>query len=395
MDWSTTDDLDAQVRRLWERGRLLTEAGESSARFPLALRVRRPDSRELAERFDDVRRWIRGLEDGSLSCRGFGYELVWTEIDHRQLGRNRVPTGAVIPTREDALRIVGKQRQANRFAQLASATHEAWPELRGWIERKPMVLLEHADDWEKVLATLAWFRAHPRPGIFLRQLDIAGVDTKFIETRKGLLMELLDIVLPPENVDPLAKRHFEGRYGLLSKPPLVRFRILDAAHRIGGLSDITVPATQFAALRPAWKRVFITENEINGLAFPDLPDAAVVFGLGYALDRLTDVGWLRDRPLYYWGDIDTHGFAILDRLRASFPTVSSLLMDRETLTEHRSLWVQEEARHAGPLVRLNADEQDVFKALVSDQLGDRVRLEQERIGFGWATRALEALGHAG
>lgn len=52
-----------------------------------------------------------------------------------------------------------------------------------------------------MLAVLDWFTAHPRPGIYLRQLDIAGVDTKFIETHRGLLTELLDIVLPEETVD--------------------------------------------------------------------------------------------------------------------------------------------------------------------------------------------------
>jgi hypothetical protein len=56
-------------------------------------------------------------------------------------------------------------------------------------------------------------------------------------------------------------------------------------------------------------RIFITENEINGLAFPDLPDGIVVFGLGYALDRLAAASWMADRAIHYWGDIDTHGFA--------------------------------------------------------------------------------------
>ena len=345
----------------------------------------------MSERFDDVRRWIRELEENSKTRRGFGYDILWAEIDHRQLGRNRIPTGALVPTREDALRLLGKQRQADRFARLAALTLDSCPELRAWIEKKPKTLLDHAEDWEKILAVLAWFRAHPRPGVYLRQLDVAGVDTKFIEARKGLLMELLDIVLPKESIDASAKRDFEGRYGLLSKPPRVRFRILDREHYIGGLSDITVPASQFAELEPSVRRVFITENEINGLAFPYVPDAAVIFGLGYAIERLADVRWLRDRTIHYWGDIDTHGFAILDRLRAAFPEASSLLMDRETLMQHQSLWVQEETPHLGSLPRLSADEQDVFEALVADRFGVRVRLEQERVGYGWVTRALETL----
>ena len=286
-----------------------------------------------------VRRWISSSRKTASTAAASATRSYGPRSTIGSSDATAFPTGALVPTREDALRLLGKQRQAERFARLAALTLGSCPELRAWIEKKPKTLLDHADDWERVLAVLAWFRAHPRPGVYLRQLDVAGVDTKFIEARKGLLMELLDIMLPQESIDASAKRDFEGRYGLLSKPPRVRFRILDREHYIGGLSDITVPASQFAELEPSVRRVFITENEINGLAFPHLPDAAVIFGLGYALDRLADVRWLRNRTIYYWGDIDTHGFAILDRLRAAFPEATSLLMDRETLMQHQSLWV--------------------------------------------------------
>lgn len=392
MDWSTAEDLQVQVRRLWDRGRLLVAPGEGGAEFPLPLSLRRPNSRAMSDRFDDVRRWIRALDDGSKARRGFGYEIEWTEVEHRQVGRNRVPAAAFVPTREDALRLVGRQKQADRFEQLAAATHAVCPELRAWTVRKPMTLLENGEDWEKILNVLVWFRAHARPAVYLRQLDIAGVDTKFIEARKALLTELLDLVLPGDAVDAASTRHFEGRYGLLSKPLLVRFRILDQRLHIGGLSDITVPAPQLAGLQSPIRRVFITENEVNGLAFPELPHAMVIFGLGYGLERLAEVRWLRDKAIYYWGDIDTHGFAILDRLRVTFPEASSLLMDRDTLMQHRALWVQEDAPYAGSLTRLTPTEQSVFDELVAHRLGERVRLEQERVGFGWVMRAIGALG---
>ncbi|MCU1337334.1 MAG: conserved hypothetical cytosolic protein, partial [Bryobacterales bacterium] len=52
------------------------------------------------------------------------------------------------------------------------------------------------------------------------------------------------------------------------------------------------------------------------------------------LERLSEVRWLRQPALHYWGDIDTYGFHILDRLRSTFPNAWSFLMDRETLLEH-------------------------------------------------------------
>ena len=231
---------------------------------------------------------------------------------------------------------------------------------------------------------LAWFRGHPRSGLYLRQLDIAGVDTKFIESRKPLLAQLLDIVITPET----AQRSFEARYGLASKPSQIRFRILDNRLAIQGLTDLAVPAREFASLDLPVERVFITENEINGLAFPAVPGSLVIFGLGYGLDRLSEVRWLHRRALHYWGDIDTYGFHILDRLRALFGDAQSFLMDRETLLEHAPLWVRESNAYDGELSRLNSAERALYDDLRHNRLGERVRLEQERIPYGWLKRAL-------
>lgn len=385
--WSTPDDIAAGVRRLWDSGALLAARLDGDALFPYEMRLRQPGAAEMGERFQDVRAWIAALADGAGA-----YELVWREINHRQLGRNRIPAAAVIPAEADALRLIGRAADARRFDRLAAITLDAFPALRPWVSAAPLKLLEHEAGWEKVLAVLRWFVAHPRPGIYLRQLDTAGVDTKFIEARKGLFAELLDRVMPAESIrtDALGTRQFEARYGLLSKPALIRFRLLDPAHHIGGLSDLAVPVVQFAALRTGVERIFITENEVNALAFPQVASAMVVFGGGYGIERLSQVAWLHERDLVYWGDIDTHGFAILDRLRANLPHVRSLLMDAATLEAHRHVWGREEAekRYLGDLLRLTEEERQVFLALREDAYAGSVRLEQERIGYNWALDAI-------
>ena len=352
--------------------------------YPLALRLKRPASQDLGDRFDEARAWIAALDAGSRQRRGFGYEIVWEEINHRQLGRNRFPAGVVAPTEHDALALIRKQAQAETFDALAGETLARFPSLRGWILRKPLVEIENAAEWARILAVLAWFEAHPRSGLYLRQLDIPGVDTKFIELRRGLLTELLDHVLAPGQAAP----SFEQRFGLRTRPALIRFRILDPSLFIGGLSDISAPVDHLAELDLPASRVFITENEINGLAFPETTGSIVLFKLGYALDLLSSLSWLGDREIFYWGDIDTHGFAMLDRLRARFPQAKSLLMDRETLIAHRSLWGREAAPHMGLLAHLTEVEQVLYDELRHNTHGEGVRLEQERIPFTWLRRAL-------
>jgi hypothetical protein len=392
--WSTAGDVRAAVQRLWDQGRILSARLNGEALFPFEVPLRGPGVADMGEQFGAVRDWIAQLHAGSKAVRGTGYDLRTRDINHRQLGRQQIPVAALIAVDTDALRMIGCGLDARHFDQLAAETLAAFPALRGWVAGHGLAMLEQGEGWARILAILHWFLAHPRPGLYLRQLDIAGVDTKFIESRKALLAELLDLLLPPDSVqlDAVGARQFEQRYGLRGKPPLVRFRMLDPALFIGGLQDLTVPLDEFIALAPPAARVYVTENEINMLAFPPQPGAMVIFGGGYAIDRLRDIAWLRTRELVYWGDIDTHGFAILNRLRATMPHTRSLMMDGATLHAHRALWGAEpqDKRFGGDLLRLDAAEHALFSELRDDVHGQHVRMEQERIGYEWVKNALGA-----
>jgi hypothetical protein len=392
MSWTTPVDIRKHLERRWDKGHLLVPPTGDTL-FPLSLRFSRPGARDLSERFDEVRRWIRELDEESKPRTGAGYEVLWEEINHRQLGQNRVPAGIVVPTRKDALLLIGKQRAADRFASLVEMTDRSVPVLTSWITQHPLLALEHADGWDRILATVAWFAAHPRSGVYLRQVDVPSVDTKFVEERRVIFASMLDHALAADAIDPTMSptRQFESRYGLRTKPAMVRFRVLDLRFAIRGLTDLAIPAEQFAKLDLPTRRVFITENEINGLAFPDVPESIVIFGLGYGLDRLGDCAWMRDRNIHYWGDIDTHGFSMLDRLRSAFPAAQSMLMDEETLLAHRTHWVNEPVQHLQSLERLTILEHQLVDALRADKFGPKVRLEQERIGFGWVKQALAVL----
>ncbi|HET7754380.1 MAG TPA: DUF2220 domain-containing protein [Anaeromyxobacteraceae bacterium] len=217
------------------------------------------------------------------------------------------------------------------------------------------------------------------------------MDTKFIERRRGLLAELLGLVLPQHAIAREAVSSFDRRFGLREKPFLVRFRLLDDALRIQGLADLTIPIEDLERLDLAVDDVVVTENEVNGLTLPPRTRTLVLFGQGYAVDRLGEVPWLARRRLFYWGDIDTHGFAMLDRFRGVFPATASIMMDRATLLAHRRMWVEEREQYVEELPHLDASEGALHRELLSGTHGERVRLEQERIGFGWVRKALADL----
>lgn len=388
--WTTAADLRAQVQRCWDKGELLAELATPTDLFPLRLSLRAPASSDLSERFDEVRAWAAGLHQ-SAGCR-----LVMREVRHRVIGQNSLPGEAWVDTLDDALQLVGKARDARVFRALLDAT-QLQPALLPWLQRQPLRALALAEVWPQLLDVVAWLQAHPRPGIYLRQVDLPGIHSKFIEAQRGVLCELLDLALPVDTIDTMASgaAQFARRYGFRDKPLRVRLRFLDPNHAAwvpGTDADYTLSQSAFARLAPATKRVFITENEINFLAFPPAAGSLLVFGAGYGFDALAQAAWMLQREVHYWGDIDTHGFAILDQLRAHIPQAQSFLMDRDTLLEHEAQWTSEPQPTQRDLPRLNEAERRVYDDLRWRRLRDEpLRLEQERVAFGHVEHAVAAL----
>lgn len=390
MKWTTPADLRAQLQRLWKRGEILASMVSGEPLFPRKLQLRTPTSAEMSENFSEVRDWIAQLRTLS------GLRLEMREIKHRTLGTNVIPHEIWVDSEEDALALIGKKRHSDLFRKIVAMTRGEQPKLLGWLSKRPLKALEQAEEWPLFLAIVDWLGKNPRPGIYLRQVDIPGVHSKFIEANRGVLSELLDIALPAEAVDLSAAgvSRFTERYGFRGKPERVRFRILDPACAIlpaSSAADITLDADSFATLNPKVSRVFITENEINFLAFPPHPKSMIIFGSGYGFEALRRAEWLERCKIHYWGDIDTHGFAILDQLRHHFPHTESLLMDPATLHACQPLWGEEAQQTTIGLTRLNRDEMALYNDLRDNRIRKNLRIEQELISFGLVESALQRL----
>jgi hypothetical protein len=260
------------------------------------------------------------------------------------------------------------QRAHDRYQRLGSR----WPRLARYFE----VLADYADaDIERMEALLDWLDRNPSSNLYPRQLPVAGVDTKWLEPRMSLITDLRG----------------GADTGLRPLPYLVRCCILDGELRrqVGGLGDVSARLDDLAALELPASRVYIVENVQTGLAFGDEPGAVVFMGLGYGVGSLARMPWVARAECIYWGDLDTHGFAILDRARASLPQLDSALMDEETLLGFRDLWVHErEQTQAAFLPMLSPTEQEVYRGLKEQRWGVNVRLEQERIPWSYAAPRL-------
>lgn len=382
------NDVHVLLRRRFDkRHRDWFAAPDAGAEWPLTVPLGLPTEQAAKDRLDAALAWVRAWH----SWQGAG-SVQWTERQWRTLGTQRLPELLRLEGPRDVAACLGEVERWDRASRRRVEMVRCWPVLAGSLGRLFDVLADYADpDFERLNAALAWLERHPDSGLYLRQLPIPGLDTKWIETRKAILAELLCRVTGRADMPG----DFHALCGLRYPPPRLRMRVLDPAlrARLGGLGDLTVPLDDLEQLDVAPQRVAIVENLQTGLAFGDLAGTVVFMALGYGVDVLSRIPWVRNARCFYWGDIDTHGFAILSLLRAQLPDVRSLFMDKPTLMSHRALWTSEASQHgAQELPHLEPAEQALYRELKLHTPGPAVRLEQERISWDIAWPALiEAL----
>ncbi len=356
-------------RRHWLAG-----GGEWPIRLPLGV----PAEREAAEHLAQVRDWQAHWANWRGPAR-----VEWVERRWPVLGTQRLPEALIVDSAEAVAALRGSLEEWSRARGRMQRIGGLWPALSATLPAWPDVLMEWGDDeFERLVGVVRWLASNRCSGAYIRQLPIPGVDGKWLESRQKLICDWLRRIL-----GGAADGDLYDLAGLRRLPVQLRLRLLDPAlrARMGGIGDIQAPVSELAALRLPVDRVFIVENLQTGLVFDDIPGAVVFMKQGYAVDLFGELQWLKSVPCYYWGDLDTHGFAILDRLRQHLPETCSILMDSETLVRHRALWVHEDNPVQADLQRLRADEQALFDGLRQNRWGVGVRLEQERVDWDYAS----------
>lgn len=374
--WRTIEDVRAAVLRHWKDGSLL-RAHALGEPFPtVEVPLGGPTASQIEARWAEVRQWATSLSSSSQD--ETLYELQHRAVGGRTVGRNSLPHRAVVAHYEQAWALLKVSAEVQVFERLLeSTTAQA---CRQWALDHPLKTIDLANQWGRLLAAYQWLADSRDSGRYLRQIDAPGVDTKFVESHRGVLSSMLGA--------PVSKGALEQELGLSVKPSYVRLRLDPRVGPTAGVSELSVRTEELPALNLQCETVLMVENEITYLTVPVPPGGAVVWGKGFEAQRTQVLAEFSETPVYYWGDLDTHGFAILHGVRAALPQTQSVLMDRQTLLEHRSRWGVEPSPTAARLSRLTPAENSVYEDLVSGRYADRLRLEQERIDWSWALERL-------
>jgi len=383
------DQFKSRLLEAWLKGRYFGDPETDAFRFPL----KGPTAAESLHDFDTVRRWTEEWAAHAEREAGTGAVLEWKEWDHRQLGKNRIPVALSFSSLDNLARYLKRHKELDAWRTGRSLILTRFPSLEPWVRKQPLAILENANNLDLLLALTDWYLANQNSGMYLRQVPVRRVDTKFIEQNRAVLRQWWSLLVPEIAMPP--SYSFEERFGFLSKPELIRFRILDANSVLSPYTDLTVPAEEFARAPLPFSRILIVENDITALSLPSIPDAAVIFGRGYGFTGLAKSAWLHEKKIWYWGDLDTNGFCILDQLRASFPSARSFLMDRDTFIDNRDKWVTEIKPAIRGLPRLTESESSLYRDLHENRfdfsLDGFPRLEQELIPWKSVISALETI----
>ncbi|MDR9499719.1 MAG: DUF2220 family protein [Hydrogenovibrio sp.] len=381
-------EIKAKLTKRWLSHYLPDSLSTESDVFPLRVALKPPTDKQLRQDFEAVKRWVQGYAHWDNPP----FRIEW-QTKRTSLGKNDFPRALVFEHIEQLAAFIQKTQALKRYQRLSHQLIEAFAALKPFCQRAPAKVLQYDQAWSKLLAFMQWRCDNPEPNLYLRQVPLTGIDSKFLEAHKAILAECFNAILPTDQIHSefTGVKQFCARFGFLDQTEQLQARLLDPNQSLNGFKTFSAPINEWQAFEPQAfdiQQVWITENKVNFLAFPALPNSLILFGQGFGFAHWQKLGWLKGLPIHYWGDIDTHGFAILNQLRQVWPQTTSKLMDEATLLAHRPLWGIEPKPSRATLSALTADEQALYQALQHNRFGPAIRLEQERIGYDWLQSAL-------
>ena len=375
-------DIRKKADKLYSSGKIFHDYIQKSELFPYTIKLKTLKASECIANISALNKEIETLQKSGLN-------LIYKVYKFTTIGEQKLPHYILFETRESLLKYIGKYQEFREYERLYKHSTQLYPNLTNLYDERVNLLVQNLDKIERILHIISFFEQNPKPNVYIRELSIVGVDTKFIQQNRLVVDAFLESCLDKENYSDMCvskNGDFEMKYFLKSPEALIRFRILDEVLYIQNLSDLTLTCSEFENLNIACSKVYIVENKITTLSFPLIKGAIVIFGQGYGVGALKNISWLKDKKIYYWGDIDVDGLAILSQIRGYYPQIESILMTVEVLEKYKGLAIKSEPKHLKRLENLTHNELDLYEKFSDDYYGKEFRLEQEKIPFNYVIK---------
>lgn len=328
----THQDIERQCLDWWRK--LLLSVMNGAEFFSREItRIGKITARDILLKLTEHKATITELQH-SADLWGYGVEM--SERNFEKIGCQTLPVSIRIPSLEVYLRINRKKSELDLFIKNWQFVRCEMPLIIEWCRNNPLRLVSH-DTWSETLLVCRYFMKHPHLNLYIRQLPI-DIHTKYIEENKELLRSLLDTLLFVPDVC-LEEKIFEKRYGVKTAESLIRIRFLDdGLTPVSGWTDISLPWSDFHRMNCPCKCVLITENKMNFLCFPPLPNGIAVWSGGeFNISYMKDIPWLKRAQYYYWGDLDLQGLQILNQFRNYYSSARALMINWSMFRKYQHL----------------------------------------------------------
>lgn len=349
--------------------------------FPLFIRCNTGNAK------DEIRTRAKQLEplfNSSKNKIGEGYTL---ELETRNTRNNANQTeikSIYFETEKDYLSFIGKTSEVKRFLSAINLIQKKLIETKITSKEWPLLHITDLTNvyeknfWEDIILCVKWLNENQNSNLYIREIPLP-VHTKFIENNKALISSLL--------FSEKKEFSFEELFGIKTKPFLARVRSLceNVPLKVGSIivSELSIPLEDFKNLDKSnlltnVEKIFIVENEMVYLTFPKVENSICIWGHGFTSSQFSKCEWLKNYKLFYFGDLDEHGYLILSNFRSHFPQTISFCMDIETLEKYSEFRVKGKTLSGNAVPEhLTKEELSVFNMLRNSDGKDR--LEQERI----------------
>ena len=351
---------------------------------PFEKLVIRGDKSYTKSSLPEFEREIQLIYSQSKEKKSFGYSLDLQKVNTKHLGAQDLPILIYFDNQKDFLKFLGKENEEDSFKSNVEIILGELPELKDWIIKYPKKVIDNMNEWQNILKVCQYFKQNPKPNFYIRELPVK-VHTKFIERNKGIIRELLDVLIS-EHVKS-EEKEFENRFNLKYAEPQIRFKVLDkkiSDRFFSGIDDIAIPVSQFEKLDLPIKKVLVVENKTTlytTLTLPKMNDTIAIFGSGFSVFNLKNVLWFDNLKLLYWGDIDVQGFEILSQFRTYFPHTKSMLMDKKTFDK---FFEDDDGTPTNISMKLSlTDEEQLLYDILKK---NNWRLEQEKIPLDYVNK---------
>ena len=373
----TPEEFVSRVRRRVDAGLRDWALGDTTT-ATLDAPLQPPSERDAIADIDGTVRWVESWRQASDRL---PISVMWVQRAWPRIGTQVVPNRVRVDGPDALTSLAGEGDRWRRWASRASLLQTyLGTEIDGVLRTHLREVGELDEtDFERLITAIHWLVQHPNSGLRLRELPVRGIDTKWLERHRAMV-ESLTLATTGRSSLGLNERTDLGRIRLLDPA--------DSADSAGGLRDIGAPIENLAALSLRPQATLIVENLQTFLSLPTMPGVVAAYGQGNAVVALAHIPWLRASRIFYWGDLDSHGFRILNKARSVGLEAQSILMDARTLHEHRDLWVVEPNPFLGTASLLIESEAATLAELRA--LG-HVRLEQERIPWAYAMEKLQTV----